>query len=185
MVALVSGVVHIADDTGHEVAEGNEGLVCFGGGTEFEYHNDPVKTAQSRTSAGWTTLGDIGRLDSDGFLYLTDRRSNMIITGGVNVYPQEAENLLMSQAMVEDVAVIGVPNDDFGEEVKAVVQLADGFEATPEMAVELIAICRRHLADIKCPRSIDFRDSLPREPNGKLLKRLVRDEYWTGLDRRI
>ena len=177
--------MHIVDDAGAEVEVGREGLVCFGGGAEFEYHNDPEKTSESRTDTGWTTLGDVGKLDGDGFLYLTDRRSNMIITGGVNVYPQETENLLMTLPMVEDVAVIGVPNADFGEEVKAIVQLADGFEEGPETAGELIAACRRNLADVKCPRSVEFRTSLPREPNGKLLKRLIRDEFWVGHDRRI
>jgi len=182
----IVGQVHIlAADTGEELPAGAEGLVYFGGGGAFEYHNDPAKTASAYNDQGWSTLGDIGRLDDDGFLYLTDRQSNMIITGGVNVYPQEAENLLASHPAVLDVAVIGVPDDDFGEEVKAIVLAADGFPPTRELADELIAHCRAHLADVKCPRTVDFRDELPRTPTGKLLKRLLRDEYWAGHAARI
>jgi fatty-acyl-CoA synthase len=125
-------------------------------------------------------LGDIGRLDEEGYLYLTDRKAYMIISGGVNIYPQEAENLLTMHPKVFDVAVIGVPNEDFGEEVKAVVQPVDPDEAGPELERELIAYCREHLADVKCPRSIDFEAELPRAPTGKLYKRLVRDRYWAG-----
>lgn len=132
-----------------------------------------------------STLGDVGRLDQDGFLYLTDRKAYMIIAGGVNIYPQEAENVLTMHPAVFDVAVIGVPNDDFGEEVKAIVQLVDPSEATSEMAKELIAYCRGQLADVKCPRSVDFRDELPRHPTGKLYKRLLKDEYWAGHETRI
>ena len=119
---------------------------------EFEYHNDPDKTEESRDPRGWSTLGDIGRLDEDGFLYLTDRKSYMIISGGVNIYPQEAENILSMHPKVHDVAVIGVPNQDFGEEVKAVVQPMDMADAGPDLERELIAYCREHLADVKCPR---------------------------------
>ena len=129
---------------------------------------------------GWSTLGDVGRLDEDGFLYLTDRKAYMIITGGVNIYPQEAENVLALHPKVADVAVFGVPNEDFGEEVKAVVQPAEGVDAAPELERELIAYCREHLADVKCPRSVDFRAELPRHPTGKLYKRLLKDEYWAG-----
>ena len=182
----IVGQVHIVSaETGEELPVGEEGLVYFGGGGAFEYHNDPDKTASVHTAEGWSTLGDIGRLDADGFLYLTDRQSNMIITGGVNVYPQEAENLLAAHPAVLDVAVIGVPNEDFGEEVKAIVLLADGYAPTPELADELIAHCRTHLADVKCPRTVEFRDELPRTPTGKLLKRLLRDEFWAGHDARI
>ena len=130
-------------------------------------------------------LGDIGRVDDDGFLYLTDRQSNMIITGGVNVYPQEAENVLASHADIYDVAVIGVPNEDFGEEVKAVVQLMDGVEASDQLAAELVEYCRERMAHVKCPRSIDFTDELPRLPTGKLVKRHLRDSYWEGTGSRI
>jgi fatty-acyl-CoA synthase len=182
----IVGQVHIVSaETGEELPAGEEGLVYFGGGGAFEYHNDPAKTASAYNDQGWSTLGDIGRLDDDGFLYLTDRQSNMIITGGVNVYPQEAENLLAAHPAVLDVAVIGVPNDDFGEEVKAIVLPAPGHEPSPELADELIAHCRAHLADVKCPRTVEFRDELPRTPTGKLLKRLLRDEFWAGHAARI
>jgi long-chain acyl-CoA synthetase len=127
----------------------------------------------------------VGRLDEDGYLYLTDRKSYMIITGGVNVYPQETENVLAVHPKVLDVAVIGVPNEDFGEEVKAVVQPVDMADAGPELERELIAYCKEHLADVKCPRSVDFTDELPRHPTGKLYKRLLRDQYWEGHTSRI
>jgi fatty-acyl-CoA synthase len=124
------------------------------------------------------TLGDVGRLDEAGYLYLTDRQSNMIISGGVNIYPQEAENVLAGHPKVFDVAVIGIPNPEFGEEVLAVVQPAEGVAGTDEDADELIAACAARLSKIKCPRTVEFRADLPREPNGKLLKRKLRDEYW-------
>ncbi len=179
--------VHIVDDEGNEVPVGEEGTVYFGGGNlqRFEYHNDPDKTAASFLGNGWSTLGDIGRVDDDGYLYLTDRKANMIISGGVNIYPQETENVLTTHPKVMDVAVFGVPNDDFGEEVKAVVQPVDMTDAGEALARELIAFCRQHLADVKCPRSVDFRDELPRHPTGKLYKRLLKDEYWQGSERRI
>jgi acyl-CoA synthetase (AMP-forming)/AMP-acid ligase II len=183
--ALV-GVLHIVDDeTGDEVPVGEEGTVFFESEAEFEYHNDPEKTKASRHAKGWSTLGDVGKLDEDGFLYLTDRKAYMIITGGVNVYPQEAENVLAMHPKVADVAVFGVPNEDFGEEVKAVVQPLDGVEGSPALAQELIAYCKEHLADVKCPRTVDFRDELPRHPTGKLYKRLLKDEYWAGHTSRI
>src|SRR5205807_419747 len=140
---------------------------------------DPGKTDESRDplGRGWTTLGDVGYLDADGYLYLTDRRSHMIISGGVNVYPQEAENVLVMHPEVADVAVFGIPDPVFGEQVKAVVQLADPAARVDGLEQKLIEFCRQVLADYKCPRSIDFRDSLPREPTGKLMKRLLRDEY--------
>jgi long-chain acyl-CoA synthetase len=179
------GEIHIVGEDGEEVPVGEEGVIYFASPTEFEYHNDPEKTAQARNAKGWSTLGDVGRVDEDGFLYLTDRKSYMIITGGVNVYPQETENLLVTHPKVLDCAVIGVPNEDFGEEVKAVVQLADGVDDTPDLERELIAFCREHLADVKCPRSIDVVDELPRHPTGKLYKRLLRDQYWAGHQSRI
>jgi acyl-CoA synthetase (AMP-forming)/AMP-acid ligase II len=182
----VSGELHIVDDDGNEVETGNEGGVYFGSGLqEFEYHNDPEKTAAGRLSNGWSTLGDIGRVDEDGFLYLTDRKANMIISGGVNIYPQETENVLTVHPKVQDVAVFGIPNVDFGEEVKAVVQPLDPSQAGEALERELIAYCREHLADVKCPRSIDFREELPRHPTGKLYKRLLKDEYWKGHDTRL
>ena len=174
------GTLHIVGEDGEELPAGEAGTIYFEGGGRFEYHNDPEKTASSQNSAGWTTLGDVGYLDDDGFLYLTDRKAFMIISGGVNIYPQEAENILVNHPAVVDVAVFGVPNDDFGEEVKAVVQLVDPSAAGPDMERELIAYCRSQLADVKCPRTIDFRDELPRHPTGKLYKRLLKDEYWAG-----
>lgn len=182
----LGGELHIVDDDNNEVPVGQEGAIYFGRSEqEFEYHNDPEKTKAGRLENGWSTLGDIGRIDEDGFLYLTDRKANMIISGGVNIYPQEAENVLTMHPKVQDVAVFGVPNADFGEEVKAVVQPVDSKEAGEALERELIAYCREHLADVKCPRSIDFREELPRHPTGKLYKRLLKDEYWKGHDTRL
>jgi len=184
----VLGVIHIVGDDNNEVETGQEGTVYFDGAGTFEYHGDPEKTAESRLANGWSTLGDVGRLDEDGFLYLTDRKAYMIISGGVNIYPQEAENVLTMHPSVVDVAVIGVPNDDFGEEVKAVVQpvaMPTDDESARRLERELIAYCREQLADVKCPRTVDFREELPRHPTGKLYKRLLKDEYWGKSDRRI
>ena len=172
--------LHICDDEGNELPAGEAGTIYFSGGGQFEYHNDEEKTAESRHASGWTTLGDVGYLDEDGYLYLTDRKHFMIISGGVNIYPQEAENALITHDKVADVAVFGVPNDDFGEEVKAVVQPIDMAQAGPELEQELIAYCRSQLSAIKCPRSIDFDPELPRHPTGKLYKRLLKDRYWTA-----
>jgi acyl-CoA synthetase (AMP-forming)/AMP-acid ligase II len=180
--------VHVVGDDGEEVPRGGSGTIYFESGIEFEYHNDPAKTASSRHPKGWSTLGDVGYVDDDGFLYLTDRKAYLIISGGVNIYPQEAENLLVTHPQVVDVAVFGVPNDDFGEEVKAVVQPLEMPADTDEAAAlerELIAFCRQHLADVKCPRSIDFRAELPRHPTGKLYKRHLKDEYWAASGRSI
>ena len=180
--------LHICGEDGEELPQGESGTVFFDGGAEFEYHNDPEKTKSSRHPKGWSTLGDVGYLDADGFLYLTDRKAYMIISGGVNIYPQEAENILVTHDKVIDVAVFGVPNDDFGEEVKAVVQpreMPNDDEAAEALAGELIQFCKRHIADVKCPRSIDFRDELPRHPTGKLYKRILKDEYWTAAGRSI
>jgi long-chain acyl-CoA synthetase len=183
--ALV-GTLHIVDDeSGEEVPVGESGTVYFEGGTEFEYHNDPEKTKASRHPKGWSTLGDVGYLDEDGYLYLTDRKAYMIISGGVNIYPQEAENVLTMHPKVMDVAVFGIPNEDFGEEVKAVVQPVDMADAGPELERELIAFCKEHLSPIKCPRSVDFEAELPRHPTGKLYKRLLKDRYWQGHESRI
>jgi long-chain acyl-CoA synthetase len=179
----VLGKVHIVDEEGNDLPPYESGTIFFEGGGTFEYHNDPDKTRGSRNEAGWSTLGDVGYLDADGYLYLTDRKAYMIITGGVNVYPQEAENVLVTHPKVLDVAVFGVPNEDFGEEVKAVVQPAQMPSTDDEGAMlerELIAYCKTQLADVKCPRSIDFRPELPRHPTGKLYKRLLKDEYWKG-----
>jgi long-chain acyl-CoA synthetase len=184
----IVGTLHICDENGEEVAQGESGTIYFEGGAEFEYHNDPEKTQSSRHPKGWSTLGDVGYVDEDGFLYLTDRKAYMIISGGVNIYPQEAENLLVTHPKVIDVAVFGVPHDEFGEEVKAVVQPAempadDG--AAAALSAELIQFCRSELADVKCPRSIDFREELPRHPTGKLYKRILKDEYWKAAGRSI
>ncbi|MGB0800216.1 MAG: AMP-binding protein [Ilumatobacteraceae bacterium] len=179
--------VHIVGEDGEEMPVGEAGTVYFESGATFEYHNDPEKTAASRHPSGWSTLGDVGHVDEDGFLYLTDRKAYMIITGGVNVYPQEAENLLITHPSVADVAVFGIPDDDFGEQVKAVVEpvAMPGEEERDSLERELIAFCREHLADVKCPRSIDFRPELPRHPTGKLYKRLLKDEYWAAAGRSI
>lgn len=171
------GVIHICDENGQEVPVGTEGEVYFENGHQFEYHNDAAKTLSSRNAQGWTTLGDIGRLDDEGYLYLTDRKSFVIISGGVNIYPQEVENLLLEHEAVLDAAVIGVPHEEFGEEVKAVVQLVDGREPDEALSSELVAFCRKRLSPIKCPRTVDFRKEFPRSPTGKLLKRQIRDEY--------
>jgi fatty-acyl-CoA synthase len=174
------GVIHICDENGDELPVGAEGEVFFENGHQFEYHNDPEKTRSSRNARGWTSLGDIGRLDDEGYLYLTDRKSFVIISGGVNIYPQEIENRLLQHEAVLDAAVIGVPNEDFGEEVKAVVQLIDGREPDADLSNELIAFCRKRLSPIKCPRTVDFSQEFPRSPTGKLLKRKIRDQYRQG-----
>ncbi len=174
------GQLHILDDAKNELPVGEAGTIYFADGPEFSYHNDPKKTAESRSPDGWSTLGDVGYLDDEGYLYLTDRKAHMIITGGVNVYPQEVENLLVTHPKVLDVAVIGVPNAVFGEEVKAVVQPMAGVATGPELAAELIEFCRRSLSSVKCPRSVDFEAQLPRHDNGKLLKRLLKDRYWAN-----
>lgn len=181
----VVGQLRICDDEGKEVPPGEAGTIYFSGGRVFAYHNDPQKTAESRNAQGWSTLGDVGYVDADGFLHLTDRKAFMIISGGVNIYPQEAENLLINHPKVMDCAVFGVPNDDFGEEVKAVVQPRDMSDAGPGLAEELLAYCRQNLSTIKCPRSIDFEAELPRHPTGKLYKRRLRDRYWEGRTSRI
>jgi fatty-acyl-CoA synthase len=158
---------------------GQTGLIYFSGGMAFEYHN-PEKTSSVMNGRGWRTLGDIGHLDEDGYLYLTDRQAHMIISGGVNIYPQEAENVLAGHPAVVDVAVIGVPDTEMGEAVKAIVQLVDPAAASPQLAEELLAFCRASLATYKCPRSVDFVTELPRDDNGKLYKRLLRERYWVG-----
>ena len=181
----ILGTVRIVDDAGDELPPGEPGTIYFESGATFEYHNDPAKTASSRNDRGWSTLGDVGYLDEEGFLYLTDRKAFMIISGGVNIYPQECENLLITHPKVADAAVFGVPNADLGEEVKAVVQLMPDVPPGPAIAEELIAFCSRHLARQKVPRSIDFEAELPRLPTGKLYKRLLRDRYWGNRSSRI
>lgn len=176
---------HIVGPEGEELGAGQVGVVYFAGGRSFEYHNDPAKTAGAANAKGWRTLGDVGYLDEDGYLYLTDRQTNMIIAGGVNIYPQEAENVLAGHPAVADVAVFGVPDAEMGEEVKAVVQTVDSVAGSDDLEAELIAYCREELATYKCPRTVDFVDELPRDPNGKLYKRLLRDRYWQGHESRV
>jgi long-chain acyl-CoA synthetase len=177
----ILGELLILDENGTECPTGTDGTVWFRGATAFSYFQEPDKTAASRTPDGTTsTVGDVGHVDDEGYLYLTDRKSYMIISGGVNIYPQETENLLSGHPAVLDVAVIGVPNEDLGEEVKAVVQLADPATASPELAAELISYCRDRMAHFKCPRTVDFVAELPRTETGKLVKRLLRDQYWAG-----
>jgi long-chain acyl-CoA synthetase len=183
----LTGTIHILDDDGNELPPGEPGRVFFEPATPVpvSYHKDPVKTASLRNAAGWGSVGDIGYVDAEGYLYLTDRKDFMIVSGGVNIYPQEIENLLVTHPRVADVAVFGVPNDEMGEEVKAVVQPLDMAAAGPALAAELQAFCRQHLAGYKCPRSIEFIAELPRAPTGKLYKRLLRDRYWQGRTKRI
>jgi long-chain acyl-CoA synthetase len=176
----ISGILHICDEEGNDLPPRAEGLVYFEGGNPFSYHNDPAKTAESHNRHGWSTLGDIGWMDEEGFLYLTDRKSFMIISGGVNVYPQEIENLLVTHPKVTDVAVIGAPHPDMGEQVVAIIQPTDMTLANDALAAELDAFCRTQLSGVKIPRRIDFREELPRHPTGKLYKRLLRDEYWAA-----
>ncbi|HEV8627651.1 MAG TPA: AMP-binding protein [Acidimicrobiia bacterium] len=173
------GTVHVLGDDGSALPPGTIGEVWFEGGQPFEYHNDPAKTAGATRQDGWATLGDIGYVDGDGYLFLTDRKAFTIVSGGVNIYPQEAENVLAGHPAVADVAVFGVPNAEFGEEVKAVVVPLDPARAGAEFEAELIRFCRDQIAAYKCPRSIDFRTEVPRGDNGKLYKRALRDEYWT------
>jgi len=174
----VVGKIKILDEAGEERPTGEIGTVYFAGGPQFTYHNDPDKTSRAYNDKGWSTLGDVGYLDADGFLYLTDRKSYMIISGGVNIYPQETEDVLLTHPDVADVAVFGVPNEEMGEEVKAVVQPREGARPGPELAASLIAFCRERLSPIKCPRTVDFEAELPRTPTGKLVKRHLKDRYW-------
>ena len=184
----LNATIHVLDEDGKDLPAGETGVIWFeptDRSLSFEYHKDPAKTASAHNDAGWSSVGDMGHLDSEGFLYLTDRRDFMIVSGGVNIYPQEAENLLVTHPKVMDAAVFGVPHAEMGEEVKGVVQPLDIAEAGPELERELVEFCREHLAHYKCPKSIDFEAKLPRHPTGKLYKRLLRDRYWTGRTSRI
>ncbi len=173
----ILGEIRILDDAGERLPPGREGRIFFHGGPPVSYHKAPEKTAEVQGIHG-ATFGDIGYVDADGYLFLTDRASYMIISGGVNVYPQETENVLVMHEKVADVAVIGVPDDELGEAVKAVVQPRDWADAGPELAAELIAFARERLSHVKCPKSVDFDPALPRHDTGKLYKRLVKDRYW-------
>jgi long-chain acyl-CoA synthetase len=172
------GVIHICDAEGRELPTGAVGEIYFENGQQFSYHKDPAKTAACTNAMGWTTLGDIGRLDSDGYLYLTDRKSFVIISGGVNIYPQETEDILLGHPAVLDAAVIGIPHEDFGEAVHAVVQLMPDHPPTDALRETLMAHCREKLSAMKCPRSLEFRQELPRSATGKLYKRKLRAEFW-------
>lgn len=176
----VFGSIHICDEGGEPVPTGEDGLVYFERDKlPFAYHNDHAKTSATRHPEHplWTTLGDVGHVDEEGYLYLTDRQEFLIISGGVNIYPAESELLLLTHPLVADVAVIGVPDAEFGEAVKAIVELRQGDVGTPQRAAELIEFCRGRLAHFKCPRSVDFVDELPRLETGKLAKKALRDRY--------
>ena len=182
----VFGELHILDAEMNPCRTGEIGQVWFKLGSPFSYFNDPQRTMQVLSADGTMgTVGDVGYVDEDGYLHLTDRASFMIISGGVNIYPQETEDLLISHPKVADAAVFGVPNEDLGEEVKAVVQLMPEVDLGPAIEAELIAYCRQHLGRHKVPRSVDFESQLPRSPTGKLYKRILRDRYWQGHTSRI
>jgi fatty-acyl-CoA synthase len=175
------GVLHICDEVGNELPAGETGLVYFErDAPTFEYHNDPAKTAAARhpLHPGWNALGDVGYVDADGYLYLTDRQAFMIISGGVNIYPQAIEDALITHPKVHDVAVFGVPDVEMGEAVKAVIEPAPDEAPGEELAGELMEFARSKLAHYMAPRSIDFIAEMPRLPTGKLYKRLLRDAYW-------
>jgi long-chain acyl-CoA synthetase len=183
---VLLGELHVLDDEMKSLPTGTPGRLWFKTASSFEYFNDPANTKEARSADGsMSTVGDVGYVDADGYLYLTDRATFMIISGGVNVYPQECENLLITHPLVADAAVFGVPNEDLGEEVKAVVQLIPGVKPCSEVGQQLIAFCKQHLASIKCPRTVDFEAELPRLPTGKLYKRILRDRYWKGHASRI
>jgi len=174
------GEIHILDEEGDESPAGQAGTVYFSGGPPYEYHNAPEKTESSKDPKGhgWTTLGDVGYLDDDGWLFLTDRKAFMIISGGVNIYPQEIEDCLVMHPKVADVAVFGIPDDEMGEQVMAAVQPTEGTTASPGLEAELRAFAREHIAHYKCPKRFEFLDELPRLPTGKLYKRKLREPYW-------
>jgi len=175
------GELHILDDEGNELPAGEIGTIYFGGNeNKFEYYDEPDKTSQAYNDKGWATTGDVGYVDEDGFLYLTDRKNFMIISGGVNIYPQEIENLLITHEKVADVAVFGIPHPEFGESVHAVVQPMNWVDATDEVAIELMEWARERLSKVKVPRSLHFNEKLPRMDNGKMYKRRLVEEYKGG-----
>ena len=172
----ILGEVRITNDQGHVLPPERTGQVYFEGGPRFEYYKDPEKTARAYNARGWSTLGDIGHLDEDGYLYLTDRASHMIITGGVNVYPREVEDVLLLHPAIQDAAVFGIPDEEFGEAIKAAVEAVPGRRINES---ELIAFCRDRLAHLKCPKSVDFHERLPRHQTGKLYKEPLKAPYWS------
>jgi long-chain acyl-CoA synthetase len=176
--------LQIRDDSGSPVPVGTQGQVWFCDGRAFEYKDDAEKTSDA-VREGWFTLGDIGYLDRDGFLYLCDRRADVIISGGVNVYPAQIEAALLGYPLIADCCVVGVPDDEWGESVRAVVQLVPEVDASPDLAEQLIAHCRTQLSGHQVPRAVDFDDALPRTENGKLARRTIRNRYWAGRERRI
>jgi long-chain acyl-CoA synthetase len=169
--------VHICSDDGEELPVRQIGTVWFSGTRRFSYHNDPAKTVGAYNDKGWSTLGDMGYLDAEGYLYLADRRTDLILSGGVNVYPREIEDALALHPAVADIVVFGVPDEEMGQRVHAVVQPAVPGSGTPELAAELIDFCRSRIAHYKSPRTISFEDELPRLPSGKMLRRLLMDRY--------
>jgi long-chain acyl-CoA synthetase len=181
----VLGELRICDEAGEQLPVRSEGTVYFANGPAVNYHNAPDKTAESYNQHGWTTLGDVGWVDEEGYLYLTDRKSFMIISGGVNIYPQEIENLLITHPKVADAAVVGAPHEEMGEQVVAVIQPLDPSADQASLAEELMAFARANLSHVKSPRRIDFVAELPRHPTGKLYKRLIRDAYWGKGESRI
>jgi long-chain acyl-CoA synthetase len=181
----VLGELRICDEAGNALPPRTEGAVYFANGPAVNYHNAPDKTAESYNQHGWTTLGDVGWVDEEGYLYLTDRKSFMIISGGVNIYPQEIENLLITHPKVADAAVVGAPHDEMGEQVVAVIQPLDWDGDQAALAEELLAFARANLSHVKSPRRIDFMAELPRHATGKLYKRLIRDAYWAAGESRI
>lgn len=174
----LSGMHIVNPETGEELPPGEVGLIYFDGVEGFAYHKDSEKTRECVDARGWGTHGDMGWADEEGWLYLADRKDDLVISGGVNIYPQEIENILILHDAVHDVAVFGIPNEEYGEEVKAMVQLRPGLAASEAQAADLIGFCRSKLAHFKCPRTVDFVDELPRHPNGKMLKRQLRARFW-------
>jgi fatty-acyl-CoA synthase len=173
----MNGALHILDEEGNELPPGEAGEIYFDTASSFEYLNDPAKTAATTSRQGWRTVGDIGYLDDEGYLYLTDRRHHMVISGGVNIYPQEAENILVTHPRVMDAAVFGIPDEEMGQSVKGVVQLVDHSEASTQFAEDLLVWLRERLAHYKCPRSISFEVQLPRTDTGKLYKQSLIEKY--------
>jgi len=178
--------IAIFDEAGNRVDEPNViGTVYMATATaQFEYHGDKEKTRKNRIG-NFFTVGDVGLIDEDGYLFLRDRKIDMIISGGANIYPAEIENVLLSHPKVGDAAVFGIPHEDWGEEVKAVIEPAEGVEGNDALAAEILAFCADKVARFKTPKSIDFTTEMPRDPNGKLYKRKLRDPYWEGVQRAL